>query len=79
VWGLQSALGKVPAQVFTDNLLKWSGDHCIAADEVPGILLANRPILRDDPALVDMAPTILQLFGIEPPAAMVGGSVFRER
>lgn len=75
----ESALGEVPDRVFTDNLLKWSGDHCIAADEVPGILLANRPILRDDPALVDLAPTILQLFGIQPPAAMVGGSVFRER
>ena len=75
----ESALGKVPAEVFTDNMLKWSGDHCIAADEVPGILMANRPILREDPALLDMAPTILGLFGITAPPEMVGGSVFEKR
>ena len=75
----ESAMGAVTDEVFTDNMLKWSGDHCIAADEVPGILMTNRPILRKDPALVDMAPTILRLFGITPPAEMVGGSVFEER
>ncbi len=75
----ESALGEVPAEVFTDNMLKWSGDHCIAAAEVPGILMANRPLLRENPALVDMAPTILKLFGITPPPEMVGGSVFEKR
>jgi len=74
----ESALGKIPAEVVTDNKLKWSGDHCIAADEVPGIIAANRPILRRDPALVDVAPTILQMFGLEVPAEMVGGSLFEE-
>ena len=75
----ESALGSIPPEIFEDNMLKWSGDHCIAADEVPGILMTNRPILREDPALVDMAPTILRLFGITPPAEMVGGSVFESR
>ncbi|MBU8869602.1 MAG: alkaline phosphatase family protein [Gemmatimonadales bacterium] len=75
----ESALGSIPAEVFTDNLLKWSGDHCIAADEVPGILMTNKPILRADPGLVDMAPTILRLFGITPLPEMVGGSVFEPR
>ena len=27
----ECALGKIPATVFEDNMLKWSGDHCIAA------------------------------------------------
>jgi predicted AlkP superfamily phosphohydrolase/phosphomutase len=72
----ESALGAVPDVQFQDNMLKWSGDHCIAASEVPGILLANRPIRRKNPALVDMAPTILRLFGLEPSAAMVGGDLF---
>jgi predicted AlkP superfamily phosphohydrolase/phosphomutase len=75
----ESALGKIPPVEFADNLLKWSGDHCIAADEVPGVLLANRPLRRPDPALVDMAPTILQLFGIEPPPEMVGHDLFTAR
>jgi len=72
----ESALGSIPGAQFEDNMLKWSGDHCIAASEVPGILLVNRPVLRQNPALVDMAPTILRLFGIEPPAEMVGGDLF---
>ncbi len=75
----ESALGQIPEMEFEDNMLKWSGDHCIAADEVPGIIMANRPIRRADPALVDMAPTILGLFGITPPADMVGGDLFRDR
>ncbi len=77
--GNESAMGELSDSVFSDNLLKWSGDHCIAADEVPGILVTNRPILRRDPSLVDMAPTILRLFGINPPEDMVGGSVFEPR
>lgn len=75
----ESALGKVPATVFSDNMLKWSGDHCIAASEVPGIIMANRPILRQDPALVDMAPTILNLFHLPVPAEMVGGDLFTKQ
>ncbi len=75
----ESALGAIAPRQFEDNMLKWSGDHCIAADEVPGILMANRPILREDPALVDMAPTILRLFGIAPPAEMVGQDLFTAR
>jgi predicted AlkP superfamily phosphohydrolase/phosphomutase len=72
----ECALGKVPDIPFEDNMLKWSGDHCIAASEVPGILMANRPVNKTNPALVDMAPTILRLFGLEPPAEMVGGDLF---
>jgi predicted AlkP superfamily phosphohydrolase/phosphomutase len=74
----ECALGKVPAVQFEDNMLKWSGDHCIAASEVPGILMTNRPVRRENPALLDMAPTILRLFGIEPLAEMVGGDLFSE-
>ena len=31
---------------------------------VPGVLFASRKIDRKDPALVDIAPTVLRLFGI---------------
>ncbi len=72
----ESALGRIMPNEFEDNMLKWSGDHCIAADEVPGVLLVNRPVLRDNPALVDMAPTILNLFGVPAPSEMVGGDLF---
>jgi len=73
----ESALGEVPAEVFVDNEQKWSGDHCQAADEVPGILLTTRPIKISDPNLADFAPTILGLYGVTPPSAMTGRDMFQ--
>jgi len=58
--------------VFTDNTKPWSGDHCIDPRLVPGVLFCNRRIDADDPALIDIAPTALRLFGIEPPGFMDG-------
>ncbi|MCH7473830.1 MAG: alkaline phosphatase family protein [Gemmatimonadetes bacterium] len=67
-----SAKGVVSGPVFEDNVKPWSGDHCIDPRLVPGVFFCNRPIDRDDPALIDIAPTALQQFGIEPPAYMDG-------
>ncbi len=39
----QTAIGAIGSDLVHDNLGKWSGDHCIAADEVPGILLMSHP------------------------------------
>jgi predicted AlkP superfamily phosphohydrolase/phosphomutase len=72
----ESALGQISNEVFSDNTLKWSGDHCMAADEVPGILVCNRPIRKSDPSLLDMAPTFLNLFGIRKSADMRGNDIF---
>jgi len=68
--------GDLEEQVLSDNDSAWSADHCIAADEVPGVLFSNRPIDREDPALVDLAPTILNVFGMATPPEMTGRSVF---
>ena len=43
---------------------------------VPGVLLSNRKIEAQSPALTDMAPTILAEFGIAPAHDMMGHSVF---
>lgn len=66
------ATGVVSGPVFEDNLKAWSGDHCIDPRQVPGVLFCNRPIDVPDPALIDIAPTALHLFGIVPPAYMEG-------
>ena len=66
------ATGVVAGPVFEDNLKAWSGDHCIDPRQVPGVLFCNRAIGAADPALVDIAPTALHLFGIEPPSYMEG-------
>jgi predicted AlkP superfamily phosphohydrolase/phosphomutase len=72
----ESATGVVAGPVFQDNVKAWSGDHCIDPRLVPGVLFCSRPIERSDPALIDIAPTALQLFGIDPPSYMEGTPLF---
>jgi predicted AlkP superfamily phosphohydrolase/phosphomutase len=72
-----AAVGKVSAQVFEDNTKAWSGDHCVDPLLVPGVLFSNRKVDAKDPGIEDMAPTALELFGVDPPAWMEGKSVFR--
>ncbi|RMF83994.1 MAG: hypothetical protein D6744_03825 [Planctomycetota bacterium] len=71
-----TALGGMASRVLEDNKDRWSGDHCITADHVPGVLLANMKINVDDPELSDLGPSILQLFGIGKLDRMVGRSIF---
>lgn len=37
----QTTLGGVPATLVDDNNKKWSGDHCITPDAVPGVLFTS--------------------------------------
>jgi len=74
--GWQTILGEFPADVFEDNSNPWSGDHCMDYTLVPGVLLSNRAIAADSPALTDIAPTIFAEFGVPKPAGMMGHSVF---
>ena len=72
------ATGVVTAPVFEDNVKAWSGDHCIDPRLVPGIFFSTKKIDSDDPALIDIAPTALQLFGIEPPPHMDGKPLYEK-
>jgi predicted AlkP superfamily phosphohydrolase/phosphomutase len=69
------ATGVVAGAIFEDNVKAWSGDHCVDPRLVPGVFFSNQPIDRDDPALIDIAPTALRLFGVEPPDHMDGKSL----
>jgi predicted AlkP superfamily phosphohydrolase/phosphomutase len=66
------ANGIVAGPVFADNIKAWSGDHCVDPRLVPGVLFCSRPIDTVDPRLIDIAPTVLRLFGIDPPGHMDG-------
>ncbi len=70
------ASGVVGGPAFEDNDKAWSGDHIVDPRIVPGILLASRPIALPDPHIVDLAPTILRLFGVTPPPYMEGRSLY---
>ena len=77
--GWKTILGAIPAEVLEDNMNPWSGDHCMDYTKVPGVLLSNRKILAETPALTDIAPTILAEYGIAKLPEMKGQSVFRAR
>ena len=66
------ATGVIAGAVFEDNVKAWSGDHCIDPRLVPGVLFCSKSIDVEEPHIVDLAPTALRLFGIEPPAHMDG-------
>jgi predicted AlkP superfamily phosphohydrolase/phosphomutase len=72
-----TCLGELSAEVLTDNDAAWSADHCADALEVPGVLCCNKPIQAAEPSLVDIAPSILDDFGIPTPSTMIGRNIFK--
>jgi predicted AlkP superfamily phosphohydrolase/phosphomutase len=70
------ATGVVATPVFDDNVKAWSGDHCVDPRIVPGVLFCSHKVDRENPSLIDLAPTALRLFGIDKPAHMDGQSLF---
>jgi predicted AlkP superfamily phosphohydrolase/phosphomutase len=67
-----AAVGKVSRHVFETNNKCWSGDHCVDPSAVPGVLFSNRKLGVEDPGIEDIAPTVLKLFGLDPPRWMEG-------
>ncbi len=72
----ETTTGSLPKAWIGDNLDRWSGDHCMAAELVPGIILSNKKLDAASPKLYDLAPTILSEFGIPKPGVMVGKPIF---
>ncbi len=68
--------GKVSRRVFEDNLKAWSGDHCIDPTHVPGVLFSSWKLSATSPSIMDIAPTVLSLFGLPIPAHMDGKPLF---
>ena len=77
--GWKTILGAFPPDVLEDNTNPWSGDHCMDFTKVPGVLLSNRQISTQSPALTDIAPTILSEFGIAKTKDMMGQPVLQSR
>lgn len=71
----EAVTGKVTDRVFEDNCKCWSGDHCIDPAVVPGVLFANIKLARPNPSIMDIAPTVLELFGQDRPGHMDGRSL----
>jgi predicted AlkP superfamily phosphohydrolase/phosphomutase len=61
----ESALGRLSAEIIFDNTSKWSGDHLMDPEAVPGILLSNRPLRREVTSLKNLGAAVLAEFDIE--------------
>jgi len=72
----ETCLGNLTPEVLLDNDSAWSADHCADALEVPGLLCSNQIIRTDSPSLIDLAPSILEDFGLQKPLSMTGRSIF---
>lgn len=81
----QSAVGGFANAMIENNLRKWSGDHIIDPEAVPGILFMNRktgPVAQsmarmehppeNSPSIIDLAPTILNYLEVPVPQSMEG-------
>ena len=76
----QTALGGFSRQLLDDNTRRWSGDHIVDPEAVPGILFMNQvftnDVARHDHAqIIDLAPTILNYLGVSVPQYMEGNSL----
>ncbi len=74
--GGENVLGAAPRQVLEANDKAWSGDHLYDPHFVPGIFFSNMKIRRDNPSLVDIAPSVLQCFGVPKMEYMDGEALF---
>ncbi|MHC4741969.1 MAG: alkaline phosphatase family protein, partial [Planctomycetota bacterium] len=72
-----TCLGGMTEEILTDNTSAWSGDHCADVSEVPGVFFCNRPISMAEPALIDIAPTVLAQFGLKIPGSMQGRNILQ--
>ena len=76
-----AALGKLvlsaTPKVLADNKSRWSGNHLMAPEVVPGVFLTNRKNLQPkDANLVDVTATMLSFFGVPSPPQARGKTLF---
>lgn len=74
----QTTMGGLEESTIVQNDLKWSGDHVsVAPDSVKGIFFTNRKIAESARAIsvVDIVPTVYDLYGIEIPADIDGSPI----
>jgi predicted AlkP superfamily phosphohydrolase/phosphomutase len=68
----ETAIGQITEEIFHDNTKPWSGDHCIDPSLVPGVVFCSRPITSEHARLLDIGPTVLDMFGVTVPRHMDG-------
>ena len=73
----QTTLGGSPQGIVYKNDRKWSADHGGYDYAITsGILVSSRPIVTQDPRIIDLAPTVLKYFGVSIPGDIDGKPLF---
>jgi predicted AlkP superfamily phosphohydrolase/phosphomutase len=73
----QTTLGGAPQGVVYPNKTKWSGDHGgFDYATTAGVIVSNRPLSTTLPRIIDIAPTVLQFYGLGLPANLDGKPLF---
>jgi predicted AlkP superfamily phosphohydrolase/phosphomutase len=70
-----TSMGGVAETQLQDNTRKWSGDHIVDPELVPGVLFMNRLFRGQGARLIDLAPTILAALGVPKGQFMEGKSL----
>jgi predicted AlkP superfamily phosphohydrolase/phosphomutase len=71
----RTAVGGFADSLLEDNKRRWSGDHIIDPEAVPGVLFMNRAARCNHTRIIDLAPTILNYLGMQAPQSMEGSSL----
>jgi predicted AlkP superfamily phosphohydrolase/phosphomutase len=75
--GWRDSLGGIAREIVEDNTRIWSGDHCsVYPPLVEGILFSNRELDVAQAYMGDVMPTLLELYGLEPPTRLDGRSLW---
>ena len=73
----QTTLGGSPEGLVYANMKKWSADHGgYDYATTAGVLIVNRRLTTATPSIMDVAPTVLKYFGVQPPAETDGKAIF---
>jgi len=73
----QTTLGGSPQGIVYSNMKKWSGDHGgFDYQTTAGVLVTNRRISSQAPRIIDIAPTVLEFFGLAVPQSLDGRPLF---
>ncbi len=69
----QTALGGIPHEIIVENKSNWSGDHCSLDPSITqGSFLSNKKFAGESPSIIDIAPTVLEIFNLPIPEEMDG-------
>ncbi len=74
----QTAQGGTPKGIVYNNEQKWSGDHGgFDYETTSGVLITGRKITTPKPQIIDIAPTVLQHFGVAVPKGIDGKALWK--